>query len=76
MRAGARHLLCTDIARRHAVRANPISTRICSSSFRAFGAGPGGVRNVTDLHALRAAGGRSDRRNLPSRLTLAEALRC
>jgi phosphoribosylformimino-5-aminoimidazole carboxamide ribotide isomerase len=80
-RAGARHLLCTDIAR-DGMLSGPnldlyahLQQVVPGVSVQASG----GVRNVEDLHALRAAGAAAailGRSLLEGRITLAEAVRC
>jgi phosphoribosylformimino-5-aminoimidazole carboxamide ribotide isomerase len=80
-RAGARHLLCTDIAR-DGMLSGPNLDLYAHLQQLVPGflvQASGGVRNVTDLHALRAAGAAAailGRSLLEGRLTLAEALRC
>jgi phosphoribosylformimino-5-aminoimidazole carboxamide ribotide isomerase len=81
VRAGARHLLCTDIARDGMLSGPNIDLYlhlrqvVPGISVQASG----GVRDVDDLHALRAAGAAAailGRSLLEGRLTIAEALRC
>ena len=81
VRAGARHLLCTDIARDGMLSGPNLDLyahlRQVVPGFSVQASG--GVRNVDDLHALRAAGAAAailGRSLLEGRLTLAEALRC
>jgi len=80
-RAGARHLLCTDIARDGMLSGPNLDLyahlRQVVPGFSVQASG--GVRNVDDLHALRATGAAAailGRSLLEGRLTLAEALRC
>jgi phosphoribosylformimino-5-aminoimidazole carboxamide ribotide isomerase len=80
-RAGARHLLCTDIARDGMLSGPNLDLythlRQVVPDFSVQASG--GVRNVDDLHALRATGAAAailGRSLLEGRLTLAEALRC
>jgi phosphoribosylformimino-5-aminoimidazole carboxamide ribotide isomerase len=80
-KAGARHLLCTDIAR-DGMLSGPnldlyahLQQVVPGFSVQASG----GVRNVDDLRALRVAGAAAailGRSLLEGSLTLAEALRC
>jgi phosphoribosylformimino-5-aminoimidazole carboxamide ribotide isomerase len=80
-RAGARHLLCTDITR-DGMLSGPnldlyahLQQVVPGFAVQASG----GVRSVDDLHALRVAGAAAailGRSLLEGRLTLAEALRC
>ena len=80
-RAGARHLLCTDIAR-DGMLSGPnldLYTHLLKVVPRVAVQASGGVRDIEDLRALRAAGAAAailGRSLLEGRLSVAEALQC